>query len=212
MPKPEAPSRTHRRRRPPVAPVALLVAALALASHARAAKAPDVRVVWAQGDRAYLAAPDSLAIAPYSRVSIAKKKRVLAGGEVVRIIDGTLAVVRFTSGSLAREKKLDKLRVEVEPPADPRALRIGFPSAVRSHALLACQSVVIAAPPTHRIEHDRSGYRLVRDAARPDASAWPETLQVRLFDDGADQEIALERGELDVAVFRPGELSAHLRG
>jgi hypothetical protein len=34
---------------------------------------------------------------------------------------------------------------------------------------------------------------------------------VRLFDDATDQEIALERGELDVAIFWPGERSIHLR-
>jgi len=40
---------------------------------------------------------------------------------------------------------------------------------------------------------------------------WPDTLSIRFFDDAADEEIALERGELDVAVFWPGELSSQVR-
>ena len=43
------------------------------------------------------------------------------------------------------------------------------------------------------------------------AALWPDTLIVRTFGDAADQEIAFERGELDVAVFWPGERSARLR-
>jgi len=39
----------------------------------------------------------------------------------------------------------------------------------------------------------------------------PDTLVVRTFEDATDEEIALERGELDAAVFWPGELSAHMR-
>jgi hypothetical protein len=48
----------------------------------------------------------------------------------------------------------------------------------------------------------------VRTAPKPPE---PDTLQVRLFDDAADEEIALERGELDAAVFWPGEASNHIR-
>jgi hypothetical protein len=40
---------------------------------------------------------------------------------------------------------------------------------------------------------------------------WPETLFVRFFGDRADEEIALERGELDLGVFWPGEPSARSR-
>src|SRR4029077_8015933 len=39
----------------------------------------------------------------------------------------------------------------------------------------------------------------------------PDTLLVRLYGESADEEIALERGELDVAVFWPGELSTRMR-
>src|SRR5204862_6013385 len=39
----------------------------------------------------------------------------------------------------------------------------------------------------------------------------PDTLLVRAFEDPTDEEIAFERGELDAAVFWPGELSARMR-
>jgi hypothetical protein len=46
---------------------------------------------------------------------------------------------------------------------------------------------------------------------RSDSTSGPDTLLVRTFTDAADQEIALERGEVDVAVFWPGEPSARMR-
>jgi hypothetical protein len=52
---------------------------------------------------------------------------------------------------------------------------------------------------------------LVRDPVSVLDAPWPDTLLVRLFDEAADEEIALERGELDAAVFWPGEVSSHLR-
>jgi hypothetical protein len=51
----------------------------------------------------------------------------------------------------------------------------------------------------------------VRTPDPNDAPLAPDTLLVRLFADAADEEIALERGELDVAVFWPGELTSRMR-
>src|SRR5205814_1296313 len=53
-------------------------------------------------------------------------------------------------------------------------------------------------------------YRFVRDPGAA-ATPWPDTIMVGLFGETSDEEIALERGELDVAVFWPGEASARLR-
>jgi hypothetical protein len=51
--------------------------------------------------------------------------------------------------------------------------------------------------------------RMTRDSIP--SSIWPDTLHVFLFYDPLDEEIALERGELDVAIFWPGELSRRIR-
>jgi hypothetical protein len=53
-------------------------------------------------------------------------------------------------------------------------------------------------------------YRLVRHGG-PGGVPWPDTVLVRLYAQSDDEEIALERDELDVAVFWPGECSAHVR-
>jgi hypothetical protein len=53
--------------------------------------------------------------------------------------------------------------------------------------------------------------RSTRDSTLVLGAPWPHRLEARRFDDVADEEIALERGEIDVAVFWPGELSARLR-
>jgi hypothetical protein len=52
---------------------------------------------------------------------------------------------------------------------------------------------------------------LERDRSDPATAQWPDTLLVRLFDEATDEEIGLMRGELDVAVFWPGELSTQMR-
>jgi hypothetical protein len=51
---------------------------------------------------------------------------------------------------------------------------------------------------------------LTRDSVALD-SHWPRRLEARRFDDIADEEIALERGEIDVGLFWPGELSTRMR-
>jgi hypothetical protein len=64
---------------------------------------------------------------------------------------------------------------------------------------------------------DAPGAREVRYVRPPGAATdaqavrWPDTLRVVRFAESTDEEIALERGELDVGVFWPGELSAAMR-
>lgn len=188
---------------------------------ARAEPAPiDARVVWVRGDRVYIAAHDSLALEPGDLLTFLSHGKAIATGEVTSVPDGTLALARLTSGSLLREKRLERLRVHAARPSGRAgsALRIGHPAPPRSCLLFSCDATAPRSPssPGNRawysceVLNERS-YRLVRDPGYVAPPSWPETLLVRLFDEAADEEIALERGELDVGVFWPGELSTHMR-
>jgi hypothetical protein len=145
-------------------------------------------------------------------------KRRVATGVVGGVLGADLAAVRLTTGSLRDIKDPRRLRVVARrgSPAPAPTLRVGLPGPHRANLLFACSDVSVAVPggaDTYAEEElsDRS-YRLIRSADFPSpARDWPETLLVRLFDEATDEEIALERGELDVAVFWPGELSAHIR-
>jgi len=196
----------------------LLTSLAGLASAAGAGPASlDARVVWVRHPSAYVASRDSLPLAPFMLLTFTSKGQPVASGEVERRVDAGMAVVRITSGSLAGVKHLDRLRVVVEPPKPPRRLRVGFPSEQRPDPLSPCGRLRLEpplAPGSYRVDNvegaDR-GYRITTEPGVDLGIPWPETLVVRIFDDAADQEIALERGEIDLAVFRPGELSAHMR-
>jgi hypothetical protein len=97
-------------------------------------------------------------------------------------------------------------------------LRIGLPSPRRGNLLFTCDAPA-TAPRIGSASYaadslDATGRRWLRtpqaDADSAGALA-PDTLVVRAFEDATDEEIALERGELDAAVFWPGELSARMR-
>jgi hypothetical protein len=194
-------------------PSALLGASLLLFCALTVAAEPaplDARVVWVRGQHAYIASRDSLTLRPSYLLTFVLKSKIIATGEAERIVDGGMLVARITSGSLAGVKHLDRLRILAEPPRGPRLLRVGCPSGMRAHLLLACESMAIA-PAAYRLEGVGPSYRLIRNEDSLALARWPDTLLVRTFDDAADQEIALERGEVDVAVFWPGELSPHMR-
>lgn len=207
----------------PIRFVLILAAALpCLAApdrHARAESVPiDARVVWARGDRVYIAALDSLALEAGDLLTLLSRGKAIATAEVTGVPDGALAVARVTSGSLRREKRLGRLRVTAERPLGRAVLRIGFPARTRSCLLFWCEATAprSPSPPGNRAWYScqvlgERSYRLVRDPGYAAPPAWPETLLVRHFDEAADEEIALERGELDVGVFWPGELSTHMR-
>ena len=206
-----------------VALVAALIASTQLVPPAASAKtpAPAPRVVWNGGARFYVVTPDSGALAPGMTVRVLDHQREIARGEVTRVIDGSLASVRLTAGLIGAKARLDRLEVRIEPaaPQPIRALRLGLPAARRSAIAFACAdpSLDLAALPRAYLAETLAvdAFRLVAagsaggDSMR--AAAWPETLLVRQFGEPADEEIALERGELDVAVFWPGEPSARLR-
>lgn len=172
----------------------------------------DARVVWVDGDRVYLASPDSLAVQRAMRLTFLSRGKPIAQGEVSEVLDRSLARARITSGAISDTRHLDRLSIFAEPPRAPRLLRIGYPASERRADPAPCPGRLLAVDTTtHRVE---TAGRMLRITRLPEAAAtgsWPDTLIVQRFDDAADEEIALERGELEVGVFWPGELSAHMR-
>ena len=204
-----------------------LACALGLPEIARAdSSLRGARVVWVRGDRVYVVSPDSVSLEPGTILAFKNRGKQVATGEVTAVHDGELIVAKLTSGSLAKVKHLEKLEVTADRPAirPMPLLRVGYPSPNRNSLLFDCSNQSldsslqvggIGASPVQRVyKSEASGtraYRLVRDPTISAAAPWPDTLLVRLFDEVADEEIALERGDLDVAVFWPGEASTHIR-
>jgi len=173
------------------------------------------RVLWAHAGRVYLASQDPLPLVEGDILKFYDGKKIAAEGAVSSVLDGTLAIARIKSGSLERMKKLDRLRVTSEHPhlRPVDVMRIGIPS--RSNLLFACGTPSVRSPlPRAAYRGEAISVRsfvLARDKSDAASAQWPDTLLIRLFDEATDQEIALERGELDVAVFWPGELSTQMR-
>lgn len=198
-------------------PLAILLAIVASVPSLAAPVELKAKVVWVRGDRIYVASAESLALQEGDLLRFRAGKKEIAAGTVVDIRDAAMIVASLTSGSFRKEKKLEKLRILAERPALQRYsfLRVGCPSPSRPSLLFACDSATIGASlPSGAYRADTLGerwYRFVRNATVTLDAPWPDTLYVRTFDESPDEEIALERGELDVAVFWPGELSAHIR-
>jgi hypothetical protein len=193
--------------------VALLLAGVPLAAHA--ASPPNMpRAVWARGASAYVDAGDSAA-APGDRIVFMSHGKTIAEATVTRVDPGGLALVTLTVGSLAKQRRLDRVRVFIEkhPPFAPTSLTIGCPAPGKRRALLGCAAEPPPANPPpagYRLRsQNATSYRLERDPGPP--SRWPDTLTVRWFEDPADEGIAFDRGEIDVALFWPGELLASTR-
>ena len=197
----------------------ILAASLAVACTAHA-EPRELRasVVWTRADLIYVAAPDSGELVAGMSLSLMHGKHEVARAAITQLLEPRLAVARLGSGSLAREKRLEKLRVRGEAPVVVRAglVRVGLPGRGRTNLLFACAVSGVAprlGATSYAVDSSTTGgVRLVRTPDPNDAPLAPDTLMIRQFADAADQEIALERGELDVAVFWPGELSARMRG
>ena len=212
---------TKGSRRTLAATAAVVAALLATAALLGCASAEPTRipaqVVWAQGERVYVAstdslAPDSLALKEGDLLTLLLGKRVVASGVVVNVYDPVFVVARLSSGSLARVKKLERLRILAERKPVPM-LRIGWPGTGRPCVLFPCGQLAPRPPTSTAYRSETLGphsYQLVRLPGDSSKSPWPDTLSIHLFDDLADQEIALERGELDVAILWPGELSMRM--
>ena len=196
-----------------VALVLLLIPVAALI--AGAGTRIPAHIVWTQGDRIYLAAPDSLRLESGTLLTFQDKKKTVATGEVLSVLEQTFVVAKLTSGSFKKIKHPDRLAVVAEPPRPraPAKLRVGYPSSKRPTLFFACDSVGIDLPSAgfDALQSSDHLYQLVHRVDVPDTSSWPDTLIIRFFDDAADEEIALERGEIDAAVFWPGEASMHIR-
>src|SRR5262245_33953001 len=98
------------------------------------------------------------------------------------------------------------------------ALRVGVPSPGRWNLLFTCEAPVSAprigsaAYAADSLDPKARQWRRIEQSFSDSAGALaPDTLVVVPFDEATDEEIALERGEVDVAVFWPGELSARIR-
>ena len=184
------------------------------------------RVLWTHDGVVYVASPDSNALALGMTLEFTRGRKRLGTAVVLRKLDTYVALARLGSGSLDREKRLEKLRVRGEVAAVSRLakLRLGLPGRDRPNLLFRCSRTSVYgrfAGADYSTDTLRAGaLRLVRTAVASEAAsallpaesaAAPDTLDVRLFTESADQEIALERGEIDVAVFWPGELSPRLR-
>jgi len=169
----------------------------------------DAKVVWVTADRAVLASSDSIAVEEYDALEFLDRKKPVATGVVARIYEPGMLAARITSGSL-HGKKLDHIRVFASHPVapTPRLLRVGYPSARRANLLFRCTRTAFHVPSGYRADATNL-QRFLRDGAAD--PPWPDTLSIQAFDESGDEEIAFERGELDIAVFWPGELSASER-
>jgi hypothetical protein len=194
------------------------LAGIAGAAPLRAApEAWNAQVLWASADRAYVVLAESTEVEPGTVLTFEDGGATIATGEVVVAYEGQLVAVSITSGSFEKVRSLPAVRIRAEPPSirPLSLLRIGYPAPGRSNLLFTCDRVTPRPPldsDLYRVDalSDRS-FRFVRRPEVASEAPWPDTLLVRLFEIAADEEIALERGDLDVAVFWPGEPSPHIR-
>ena len=170
----------------------------------------------------FVATADSGALPTGMTLSLRRGRKTVATGVVVRTLGPRFAEARLTSGSLARERRLSRLKLFGEDPPARRtvSLRVGLPGGARTNLLFACPTPAVTprlGPAWYAPDSlDPGGRRWLKrvaplEGASTGAAIAPDTLTVQFFAEATDQEIALERGELDVAVFWPGEVSARVR-
>jgi hypothetical protein len=194
---------------------ALVVLILGAASAGAEPTELQAKVVWAAAGRVYVASSSPLSIVEGDLLTFYDGKKVAAQGAVSSVLDGTLAITRLKSGSLDAIKKYDRLRIVAEHPRlrPVDVLRIGIPS--RSNLLFACATPSVRSPLPRAVFRGEAisvrSFILSRDKSDGATAQWPDTFLVRMFDEETDEEIALERGELDAGVFWPGEVSSHMR-
>lgn len=211
-----------RRTRRGLAVALLALAILVAASRSHPAQPPPPRVLWARADHVYVALPDGGDAQEGDSVAFFDRGKPVASGRVASIVRGEMAVVALTSGSFDRVKKIDRVRVALTRPPFARgsSLRVALPGEGRGYLLFRCSK---SATPLPRLPDGLRGYALREGEAserplrlKPDPhvsppAPWPDTLVILYFGNATDEEIALERGDVDVAVFWPGELSRRMR-
>lgn len=174
----------------------------------------NAKLVWIQGNRAYIASDDSLPLLPGSRLEFRYRHKIIAHGEVEAVYEDEL-VAAGVIGSFEKVKRLDQVEITALPFQPPSSIRIGYPAAGRGCLLFNCtqltpDSTILGS--AYRPESlGVTSVRFVRTSQPAIAAAWPDTLLVRFFSEATDEEIALEREDIDVGVFWPGEASSHIR-
>lgn len=198
---------------------ALIAMAGAGMSSCAASNAP--RLLWAHSDHVYVALEPGDAASEGDSVRFEERGRPIASGRVAEVVRGEVALVSVPPESFDRVKRLDRVRVSFARAKRPRppSMRVALPAGGRGNLLVSC-----AGPPGLPVlPGDLRGYVLSDEEKRmrplrlrPDPHSvppegWPDTLIVSYFESATDEEIALERGDVDVAVFWPGELSRRVR-
>jgi hypothetical protein len=135
---------------------------------------------------------------------------------VLSVHDREWIVARLRAGSSMPSHRLDRLKVDVEGPTlrSPGMLRVGFPALGRSAAYVECgpgEDIVRVRNARYAALPGTGVDCACRAGGTPQDAPWPDTLCTRTYADAVDEEIALERGEIDVAAFWPGELDARFR-
>lgn len=140
--------------------------------------------------------------------------------DAVRVAAVALVLAAVAAWGCGRAKR-EPAAAAPPPIASARVgtLRVGLPTPRRGNLLFACD------PNERRAPHLGSA-TYAAGLVQPSGPCWlrtpgaaadsaglfaPDTLIVSTFSDATDEEIALERGDLDVAVFWPGEVSARMR-
>lgn len=173
------------------------------------------RVIWTRGETVFLASSDSIRLDVGSPLIFEDRGKRAAAGYLTRVVDGVIGVVALTSGSLPSAKRWERLSVIAEPRVERSAplLRVGFPGLERTavlepplHWRVPCTRLLPPALDSSYVteiigERAWRGRRVSINSS----AVWPDTLLIRLFNDSGDEEIALQRGEIDAAVFWSGE-------
>jgi hypothetical protein len=180
------------------------------------------RVLWTRADHVYVALAEGAAVVEGDSARFEERGKPLAAGRVAEVVRGEVAIVALPSGALERVKKIERVRVSFTRAGTsrPPSLRVALPAGERGNLAIPCGPGSDGLPVLPR---DLRGYVLnERERSerplrlRPDPHAvppegWPDTLIISFFANATDEEIALERGDVDVAVFWPGELSRRMR-
>ncbi|HET7498159.1 MAG TPA: hypothetical protein VFM00_07645 [Candidatus Eisenbacteria bacterium] len=180
------------------------------------------RVLWTRADHVYVALADGAAVVEGDSARFEERGKPLGRGRVAEVVRGEVAVVAVPPGAFERVNKLDRIRVAFTRAgaSRPPSLRVALPAGGRRNLAVPCAAGSDGLPV---LPQDLRGYVLnERERSerplrlRPDPHAvppegWPDTLIVSFFESVTDEEIALERGDVDVAVFWPGELSRRMR-
>ena len=175
------------------------------------------RLLWARGNHAYVAMHDGATIVEGDSVWFGQGRSMIAAGHVTSVLHGELALVTITAGSLGAAAQPERLLVSVVSRSTVSfgSVRVALPANGRGNLIVRCSGVLPHLPreaPAYRIDTlDPRHLRFTRSGEAAGSNGWPDTLNVVLFDDASDEEIALERGDVDVAVFWPGEGSRRAR-